>query len=385
MTLKILLFVQLIIFSLSLKETLPIYKSMTELNPPLLQEACQFEIENEEKEEKTIYVKSCNDNFHCGNEINGISTCIPNFSLQKMDESCNYDAECEQGHCDSKTKKCTFDKDDVPKCFENEEICRCGKELVYSYNSNKCVEQENIDELKDFCKYTKSDENSEEVFIEANKPFYVCGEAGYANEKYPFLKLNSPYIKMTKVGTLPLGAKTFSEFACQSGSTTKSKDDDEFWICDEMKRIVDSGINEEGKAFVIYEYEIANLVTITEDDYYEYYSYRNILNGNIEVYSPQYHFAFNDYIREVNYWEKKCKSNSHDYYFSPFDCNIQEIFDSYYYLYHIYFKSNYTRESYLIMDALKKQEFGKRVLSIASTKFLTSKISILGLIIILLF
>ena len=85
-------------------------------------------------------------------------------------------------------------------------------------------------------------------------------------------------------------------------------------------------------------------------------------------------------------FENECKSNSHDYYFSPFDCNIQEIFSYYYYLYHIYFYKNNTRESYLIMDALKKQEFGKRVLTIkGATKFLTSKISILGLIIILLF
>ena len=109
MTLKILLFVQLIIFSLSLKETLPIYKAMTELKPALQKEACLFkkDIDDDNKE---FYVQPCQEGFHCGNKQNDISSCIPNYFGQKVGEACNYDDECFLGDCDKKYQKMFISK-----------------------------------------------------------------------------------------------------------------------------------------------------------------------------------------------------------------------------------------------------------------------------------
>ena len=99
MQLNIFLFAILIILSFSLKETLPIYKAMTELKPALQKEACLFKKDNEE-----LYMQPCQEGFHCGNKQKDISTCIPNYFGQKVGEACNYDDECIYGECDEKRK-----------------------------------------------------------------------------------------------------------------------------------------------------------------------------------------------------------------------------------------------------------------------------------------
>ena len=70
MSLKVLIVVNLIILTVSLKETQPLYKAMTELNPGLQKEACRFKLEKEDNE--FIYVKPCEEGSNCGNNINDI-------------------------------------------------------------------------------------------------------------------------------------------------------------------------------------------------------------------------------------------------------------------------------------------------------------------------
>ena len=130
MLFKIFIFAGLIIIAFSLRYTIPLYKAMTELNLSLQKEACRLKLEKDD--EVFIYVKPCDKGSNCGNKVNDISTCIPNYIGQKLEETCNYKDECILGHCDEEKHKCIFSKKDKAKHLEIEDIYKCGNGLFFS-------------------------------------------------------------------------------------------------------------------------------------------------------------------------------------------------------------------------------------------------------------
>ena len=378
MTIKHFLLFNLIIFSIALKDKKEtIYRAMAELNPALQIDSCEakFTFEEEEEDQKYLFMKPCQDGYHCGNKINDISSCIPNVKLQKFGEKCNYDNECILGHCDEEKKVCTFSKNDKAKEFKTEETFRCGNGLFYSSKNNKCVEKSDIDYLEGYCIYTKNSNNAKEVNIEPNKPFYVCGESGYAEESNKDgLKPNTLYVKMSEVGSLKTGTKTSSEYACEYGAASLSEDG-EFWICDEIEKFIKADYDAK-EPYIEYQFKHAGKVTIKEDNF-EYYIYQNKLNGTKIAYTPEYHTAFNNYIAAVKKYKKYCNKNTHEYYFSPFDCDIKQIYDNYFYVHNMEFFSNNTEGAKTVMNSIKQQEFDKRL---CSSGFLSLKFVIFGVI-----
>ena len=348
MQLNIFLFAILIILSFSLKETLPIYKAMTELKPALQKEACLFKKDNEE-----LYMQPCQEGFHCGNKQKDISTCIPNYFGQKVGEACNYDDECIYGECDEKSKKCIYKEgiyDELSYSY------RCAGGLVYDYQNDKCVEN---NFLKDYCTYTKKGEK--EISIEPNMPFYVCGEAGYATEKdQPELQPNTRYVKITKIGTLELGATTGVEYACKSGAVSKIEEND-FWMCDKIKS---SKLGVDGNTkYIEYNFEKAGVRKYTEDDYEGAYFFYNKLTGENEAYEKVYDEIWEKYLKAMKKYEKKCIANSHDYYFRPLDCGIKEIAEAAFYLDKTYFYTNKTKEAKMVRDYCLGEDFTTRTVS----------------------
>ena len=379
MSLKVLIVVNLIILTFSLKETQPLYKAMTELNPGLQKEACRFKLEKEDNE--FIYVKPCEEGSNCGNNIDDISTCIPNYIGQKLGETCNYKAECLFGHCDEEKHKCTFTKNDKPKHFEIEDINRCGNGLFYLEKNKNCVEKTDFDYLEGYCRYTKK--GGKEINIQPISPFYVCGESGFATKDDPNLQEGSAFTKITKIGTLDNGKKTVSEYACKTGGVIKEKEDDEFWTCDNIKS-VKKVTGQDGLISAEYEFEIVGKKTITIEEYDGVYFYRDELTGDIIPYGFEYLYAFKDYANTMRKYEKSCKENSHDYYFRPFDCGIKQISDAYFYLNYLYFYKKDKKEAIMVRDFLLNQDFDTWVAPTPSNSpCLKFNKSILMLIIIL--
>lgn len=382
MTFKIFLFTTLIIFSLALKDKDKdtIYKAMSELKPALQKEACQFIYEYKDEEgdkHEEIYMKPCKEGYHCGQKIGDISHCIPNVIHQKYGEKCNYDNECIVGSCDQDKQKCTFVKDDkaIYKKYVYD-MWRCGSELIYSNKNNKCVDKSELDYVEGYCLYTKNEEKAKEVDIQPNHPFYVCGEEGIADEKTPQLKQGTKYIKMSKIGSLKSGTQTYHELACEFGTASRSKDG-ESWICDKIEKFKGTGINEENnKPYIQYQFFIAGEQTIVDD--YEDYIYLNKLNGAYAPYTEKYNDAFKNFKYAIKDYGSKCKSQSHDYYFKPYDCGIKEISDALFYLYNFEFYINKTEEAKTVMNAIKQEDFDK--ISYGTSNILSFKIMPLVLI-----
>ena len=363
MQLKIFLFVNLIILSFPLKETLSIYKAMTELKPALQKEACLFKKDEDDNDNYDyVYVQPCEEGYHCGNENHDISTCIPNYIGQKVGETCNYDDECILRDCDEKSQKCTYNK---PIYDEISYSYRCAEGLVYYDKEKKCVDKKKYNFLDGYCTYTKKG-TSEEINIEPNEPFYVCGEAGFAGKDQPELEEGKRYIKISKVGSLKLGTITSVEYACNSGAVSKVEEN-EFWRCDKIKGMK-TGV-ENNKKYVEYEFEKAGKQKYTEEDYDGGYFYYNKLNGEYEAYSKDYHDAFDDYYKKMKKYEKKCVSKSHDYYFRPLDCGIKEIADAAFYLDKMYFYKNTNKEAKIVRDYLLGEDYTTRSVSSGTLSF----------------
>ena len=364
MKFNVFLFVNLIVLSFSLKETLGIYKAMTELKPPLQKEACSFKIDEDDANDnyEYVYVQPCQEGYHCGNKNHDISTCIPNYFGQKVGEDCNYDDECLLGDCDSKSKKCTYNK---PVYDELSYSYRCAEGLVYYYKEKKCIDKTKYNILDGYCTYTKKGEK-EPVNIEPNEPFYVCGEVGTAGKNQPELEPDTPYVKISKVGSLKTGSITSVEYACNSGAVSKVKDSD-YWMCDKIKSM--KTWVEDNKKYVEYDFEKAGKQKFTEDDYDGGYFYYNMLNGEYEAYSKDYHKAFDDYYGLMKKYEKKCVSKSHDYYFRPLDCGIKEIADAAFYLDKIYFYTNSTKEAKTVRDYFLGEDYTTRSVSSETLSF----------------
>lgn len=362
MHLNVFLFVNLIILSFSLKELSEtkkyLYRAMTELDPPLETDACLFQREEMIKNVKydVYYVKPCQEGFHCGNTFNKIiSTCIPNLFGQKVGEKCNYDEECLLGECDKTCKYKKAQPDEYSYSY------RCAEGLVYDYINEKCVENKNF--LEGYCRYTKKGEK--EVYIEPNKPFYVCGEAGYATKDQTDFELNSPYIKLTKVGKLKLGETTNVEFACESGAVSKIEGSD-FWMCDrikEMKTGVENNIN-----YVEYKFEKAGTKKYTQDEYEDYFFYDE-LTGKIDAYGNKYDDAFSEYKKRVKKYEKKCVEKSQDYYFRALDCGIKEIAEAVFYLFKTNYFSTKDENVKMIRDYFLGQDYTTRTVSSETLSF----------------
>lgn len=395
MIVKSLLFANLILFTLSLeepqnlKETMPIYKALSELSPPFQQEVCRYE--NKKNNNEIIYLKSCKDGYRCSYEAYDdddikIYKCIPYFYPQKYGETCNYDIECAVGHCDLSKKKCAFSKDDKPLSVDN--YYRCGSGLIYVEKSNGNSQnkgcQDKGDYLEKYCRYTKKGDEGE-TRIYPIKPFYVCGESGIATEKdNPELKPDTIYTKVSKIGTVKNGVLTESEYACKSGGVSPSQEYSEkynLWHCDKIKSIIGQGINDDGISYVTYNFEYSKEVNATEEDGYFYYNY---IKGEMEPYNVNYENAFNDYLNAINKYQDDCKPNTHDYYFSPFDCGIKQIRNAYYYtMDNMYLYKVNDDKTKMIRDYLLNEEsVGKKY---GSSSILSSKTSILGLIVFLFF
>ena len=382
MPFKIFLLTTLIVFSFALKDKdkETIYKAMSELKPALQKEACQFDYEYKDEEgdkNEEIYMKPCKEGYHCGQKIKDISHCIPNVIHQKYGEKCNYDNECIVGSCDQEKKICTFDENDKAICVEYvyEEMCRCGNDLIYSNKNEKCVDKSELDYVEGYCLYTKNDDKAKEVYIQPNQPFYVCGEEGIADDKTPELKEGTKYIKMSKIGSLRSGTQTYHELACEFGAASKSEDG-KSWICDKIVKFKGTGINEDEKPYIDYEFSIAGEKTIVDD--YEDYIYLNKLNGTYAPYTEKYNDAFANFKSAIKNYESKCKSKSHDYYFKPYDCGIKEINDAFFYLYNFEFYINKTEGAKTVMNAIKQEDFDK--VSYGSSNILSFNIMILILI-----
>lgn len=360
MHLNIFLFVNLIILSFSLKETLPIYKAMTELKPALQKEACLFK-KDVDDDNKEFYVQPCQEGFHCGNKQNDISTCIPNYFGQKVGEACNYDDECFLGDCDKKSKKCSYQKPIYDKLSYS---YRCAEGLIYSYNDGKCVDSKNF--LEGYCLYTKK--GGEQVRVAPNKPFYVCGEAGFADNKQTVLEPDSVYFKMTKVGTLDLGAITGVEYACKSGLVSKSNIHEEFWMCDKIKSSK-TGEKDDGLKYVEYEFEKGKKQTYTENDYDGAYFFYNQLTGEKEAFIKDYDKVWENYLKLMKKYEKKCVEESHDYYFRPLDCGIKEIADAAFFLDKVYYYTNNTKEAKMVREYFLSEDYTTRTVSSETLSF----------------
>jgi hypothetical protein len=365
MSFKAFLIVNLIILAFSLKGDEPLFRAMTELKPPLIKEACEFEFKKDK--EKFIYMKPCEEGYNCGNKMKDISICIPNYLGQKLGEACNYDAECLFGHCEN--QKCTFSEKDKPKHYEIEDFYRCGNGLFYLESENKCAKKDEFDYLENYCRYTKK--GGKEVRIHPISPFYVCGESGIVPEGDKNLEPGTVYTKINKMANLDTGKKTVSEYACKTGGVTKC-DDDEFWICDNIIKMT-SGVKD-GKAYADYEFQIAGKKTITEDDYDGLFFYRNEMTGDLIPFNKDYFQAVKKYYEAIKKYENKCKKNTHDYYLRPFDCGIREIYNAYFYLNNMYLFNNNTDEAVMIRDALRSQDFDNKYVS---SNILTFKKSIL--------
>ena len=376
MSLKYLICLTLICLSFSLKETIFKYKAMSELNPPLKNEVCKFI----NREEEVIYLKPCEKGYHCGEEANDISICVPNNILKKLGEECNFDNECLAGHCEN--NKCSFSEADKPYFVENEEIYRCGCDLFYLNDEKSCKNKTKFNYLENFCTYTKNSESSNEVSIEPIKPFYLCGESGTADEKEPNLKPGSHFIKISKIGELKNGVQSEHEYTCETGFRSVFGENLNL-ICDDVKQIVRKGINEEGLAFAEYIFEKAGHINITEKLYESGFFYRNYFTGELEPYDEIYIKAFKEYVSVLKKNEDKCLANSHDYYFNPLHCGIKEVYDAYFYLNHMCLYSNKTKEAQMIVDYLKNQEF-QELADERTSNSLILKYSFLGLISILL-
>ena len=354
MSFKVFLFINLIFLTFSLKETLPLYKAMTELKTPLLKEACRFELEKDD--DKFIYMKPCEEGYNCEYIKKDISICVPNYTRQKLGETCNYDTECLFGHCEN--QKCTFSEKDDPNYYEIEDVYRCGNGLYYLENKEKCVKKEDFDFLEGYCRYTKK--GGKEIRIHPIEPFHVCGESGVVPKDDKVLEPGTIYTKINEIGTLKIGTKTLSEYACQSGGVTKSVDD-EFWFCDKIKSM-SSGVKD-GKAYCDYDFEYAGKKYITEDDYEGLFFYRNELTGDLMPFGKDYFEAVTKYFELVKKYKKKCKTNSHDYYLRPIDCGIRELYNAYFYVNNMYLYNNNTNEALMVRDALRSQDYDNKYVS----------------------
>ena len=362
MKLNTFLFVNLIIMSFSLEEKLSIYKAMSELKPALQKEACFFKKDEDNDEYEYLYVQPCKEGFHCGHKNYDISTCVPNYAGKKVGEECNYNAECLLGDCNKITKKCTYDE---PIYDELSYSFRCAEGLVYYYKENRCVDKKEYKFLDGYCTYTKKGTN-EEISIEPNEPFYVCGEAGFAGEKQPELEPGSPYVKISKVGSLKVGSITSVEYACDSGAVSKVEEND-FWMCDKIKSMK-TGI-ENNKKYVEYVFEAGGEKKYSEDDLDGGFFYFNKLTGELEAYNEDYHKAFDDYYELMKKYESKCVSKSHDYYFRPLDCGIKEIADAAFYLDKMYFYNNKNKEAKIVRDYLLGEDYTTRSVSSGTLSF----------------
>lgn len=373
MSIKIFILICLIILSFSLKETIYTYKAMTELKPALVKDACKYV----NKDEGVIYMKPCDKGYHCWNEENGISICIPNNLLKKYGEKCNYDDECLVGHCEK--NKCSFSENDKAFYVKNEGLYRCGNDLFVikdeSEDKNTCRSEAKFDYLENYCTYTKNNENSKEVKTEPIKPFYMCGEYGEATKDMTNLKLDTPFIKINKIGELKNGVKSVHEYTCETGFRSISGED---LICDNVEKLIRSGIDENGLAFAEYQFEKAGIQYITEELYDAGFFYRNYFTGQLEPFAEKYIEAFKKYVSVLKANERKCAAKSHDYYFNPLHCGIKEVYDAYFYLNHMCLYQNNTKEAKMIVEFLKNQEFQE----VASSSIL--KKTIIGLLTILI-
>lgn len=375
---KAFIWFNLILVVFSLKETIYTYKAMTELKNPLKIDACKF-VNNEED---VIYVKPCEKGYHCGNEINGIGICIKNNILKKLGEVCNYDNECLAGHCEK--NKCSFNEKDKAFLVEKEGIYRCGNDLFYLNEEKSCKNELNFDYLKNYCTYLKKKEDSKVVNIEPNQPFYMCGESGFATEDQTELKLNSYFIKASKIGELKNGIQSEHEYTCETGFRSVYNDN---LICDNVEKIIRKGINEEGFAYAEYVFEKAGHYNITEEIYDAGFFYRNYFTGDLEPYDEIYIKAFREYVSALKKYEKYCNPKSHNYYFNPLHCGIKQIYDAYFYLNHMSLYQNKTKEAQMIIDFFKRQEQRYQEFEAVDEKnnsnSLILKVSFLGLITIL--
>ena len=351
MSIKIYIIAIFFVFSFSLKETIYTYKAMIELDLPLDENVCKYI----DQDKSVIYLKPCKKGFKCGESESNISICIPNNLLSKLGEKCNCDNDCLVGHCES--NKCTFSEDDKPFYVENEEIYRCGNELIFTYDNDICINKLNFDYLENFCVYTKNNSNPKEVNIEPVKPFYMCGEYGTVTEEQTDLQLNTYFIKSCKIGELKNGIKSIHEYTCETGFRSILGDD---LVCDDIKEVIGAGKNEEGLAFVEYDFEIAGKKYITEELYDAGFFYRNYFTGELEPYDQKYIQAFREYVSILKKNEKNCAAKSHDYYFNPLHCGIKEVYDAYFYLNHMCLYQNNTKEAQMILDYLKNQEFQEK-------------------------
>ena len=305
MSKKIFIFAVLFVFCISLKETIYTYKAMTELDLSLDENVCRYI----DRENSVIYLKPCNKGFMCEKSENDISKCIPNNLLSELGEKCNYDKDCLVGHCEN--NKCAFSENDKAFYVQNENIYRCGNELIFSNDKKTCKNKLDFDYLENFCLYTKNNTNPQEVNIEPVKPFYMCGEIGISTEEQSDLKINTRYIKACKIGELKNGIKSIHEYTCQTGFRSILGDD---LICDDVKEVIRKGKNEDGIAFVEYDFEIAGKMNITEQLYDGGFFYRNYFTGELKKYKQKYIEAFKEYVSVLKKNEKNCIAKSHNYY-----------------------------------------------------------------------
>ena len=232
-----------------------------------------------------------------------------------------------------------------------------------------------FDYLDNYCKYTKKTGTGKEVNTEPVKPFYMCGEYGEATQGMNDLKLGTSFIKINKIGELENGVKSVHEYTFKTGFRSISGDD---LICDNVEKLIKSGIDEKGIAYADYQFEKAGNMHITEELYDAGFFYRNYFTGQLEPFAEKYIEAFKKYVSVLKANERKCAAKSHDYYFNPLHCGIKEVYDAYFYLNHMCLYQNNTKEAKMIVEFLKNQEFQE----VASSSIL--KKTIIGLLTILI-
>lgn len=375
MSLKVFLYVNLIIMSFSLKETITLYKAMSELGASLQKDVCRLKLEGKDNYD-FLYVKPCDEGYHCGEDFDDIGTCIPNYIGQKVGEACNYKDECIFRECDLNAKICTY-KD--PVYVDIDWSYRCANGLFYDNYKEECIDKEENELLDGYCLYTKK--NGKEVSIQPNKPFQVCGESGIVPEGDPILEPNTPFIKISEIGELKLGATTVSEYACESGSVSKSTVKD-FWICDKITGLTEGTDN--GKKYADYIFQIHGNERIYEDNYDGGYFYLNQLTGEIKAFGFDYQDSFAEYLNLLKKYKKKCVENTHDYYFRPFDCGIKELSDLTFFFNNEYFYKNNSEDAKMVKNYLLNQNIYTKYASekSSSSSFVTFKNSLFILFVI---
>ena len=189
---------------------------------------------------------------------------------------------------------------------------------------------------------------------------YVEKQAMLQEKDQPELQPNTRYVKITKIGTLELGATTGVEYACKSGAVSKIEEND-FWMCDKIKS---SKLGVDGNTkYIEYNFEKAGVRKYTEDDYEGAYFFYNKLTGENEAYEKVYDEIWEKYLKAMKKYEKKCIANSHDYYFRPLDCGIKEIAEAAFYLDKTYFYTNKTKEAKMVRDYCLGEDFTTRTVS----------------------